>query len=393
MIKVLNASTCELDSHEKAVQDILDQINIQNGLLKNSVGLLFCHIKFIEMGITEKVCEKLPFDVLGCTSLYFAASAPADKSAPGTEGDIMLTVTVLTSDDTEFAAGICDPLTPENVENNINALYQKTASALSGPPAFAFAFPPTMFQLTIDIFAAALDKACGGLPVFGTVALDIGAHIRNPKTIFRGTAYDDRMALLLFKGPVKPYFVFRRFPEGASITQDAVITGANGAELISINNAPAASFLKKIGLIQSVFSQAIPLVIADSEGNNKEVVVVQKITEEGTLICGRHIPVGGILDIGAITADYVLDSARALIQEITDNGGKTRFSIIISCFLRTIVLGEGATAEVKLIQRELGNSAGGYLYLNSGGELCPRYTKTGETANQALQYAIVACLL
>ena len=382
MIKVLTAHTYELDDSEKAVQEILGQINPQNSLLKNSAAMLFCHINFIEMGIMEKVCKSLPFDVVGCTSLYFATS--------NTEGDIMLTVTVLTSDDTEFAAGVCDPLTAENAEDAINAMYQKTASSLSGAPSLAFAFPPTLFHLTIDIMTAALDKACGGVPVFGTVALDIGAHIRNPKTIYRGTAYADCMVLLLFKGPVKPHFIFRRFPEADSLTQDAVITRANGPEIISINNEPAASFLQEFGLIQSSFSQAIPLVIADSDGNNQEVVVVQKITDEGTLICGRHVSVGGILNIGAATADYVLESARALIRELKKD--ETLFSIIISCFLRTIVLG-GAAAETSLIREGLGNSPGGYLYLNSGGELCPRYAKSGETVNQALQYAVVACQL
>jgi len=392
MIKVLTAYTYELDNHEKAVQEILDKIDIQNGLLKNTVALLFCNIKFIEMGITEKVCRNLPFEVLGCTSMYFSTSSPAGVSTPAGEGDIMLTVTVLTSDDTEFATGVCDPLTPDNAEDSINALYQKTASSLSGPPTLAFAFPPTLLHLPIDIMTAALDKACGGIPVFGTVALDIGAHIRSPRTIYQGTVYSDCITLLLFKGQVKPQFIFRRFPEADSIAQDAVITRANGAEIISINNEPAATFLREIGLIERTFSQAIPLVIADSDGNNQEVVVVQKITDEGTLICGRHIPVGGILNIGAITADYVLDSARALIREIKKNEDKSRFLIIISCFLRTIVLGE-ITAEANLLRQELADSPGGYLYVNSGGELCPRYTKSGETENQALQYAIIACLL
>jgi len=389
MIRVLTACTFELDNHEKAVQDILDQIDIQNGLLKNTVALLFCHAKFIEMGVMEKVCKSLPFEVVGCTSLYFATSAPTEASASAEAGGIMLTVTVLTSDDTEFATGVCAPLTPENANDNIHALYQKTAASLNGQPTLAFAFPPTLFHLTIDIMAAALDKACGGIPVFGTVALDIGAHIRNPRTIHQGAVYPDCMALLLFKGSVKPRFIFRRFPEGTSIAQDAVITHANGAEIININNEPAAAFLQEIGLIDRTFSQAIPLVIADSDGNNQEVVVVQKITEEGTLICGRHIPVGGLLNIGAITADYVLESAKALIRDLKKDEDKTRFTIIISCFLRTIVLG-GATAEVSLIQQEL---SGGYLYLNSGGELCPRYAKSGETVNQALQYAIIACQL
>ncbi|MDR2717009.1 MAG: FIST C-terminal domain-containing protein [Treponema sp.] len=387
MIKILTAYTYELDNPEKAVQDILNQIDIKNGLLKNSAALLFCHAQFIEMGVTEAVCKSLPFDVVGCTCMYLAL--------PSQAGEMMLTVTVLTSDDTEFAAGICEPLTIKNTETCINALYQKTAASLGGTPALAFAFPPTMLNLTIDVMAAALDRASGGLPVFGTVALDMHVHIRNPRTIYKGAAYSDRMALLLLKGPVNPRFFSLRFPEKSSLAHDAVITDADGARLISINNRPAASFLKEVGLIhddKNSYTHAIPLVVEDSGGANPEVVVVQDIDSNGTLICSRHIPVGGILNIGAIIEEHILESAQTLIQEIKKNqGGAGLF--IFSCFLRTVVLGGGAAVEVELIQRELSGYPGSYLYLNSGGELCPRYIKSGKTANQALQYAIIACQL
>jgi len=102
MIKVLTASTYELDDAEKAVQEILSQIAPQTALLKNSAAMLFCHIKFIEMGVMEKVCKSLPFDVVGCTSLYFAL--------PNIEGEIMLAVTVLTSDDTDSRRAYATPL-------------------------------------------------------------------------------------------------------------------------------------------------------------------------------------------------------------------------------------------------------------------------------------------
>jgi len=387
MIKILTACTYELDNPEKAVQDILNQIDIKNNLLKNSAALLFCHMQFIEMGVMEAVCKNLPFDVVGCTSMYLAL--------PSQAGEIMLTVTVLTSDDTEFAAGICEPLTVENAEDCINTLYQKTASSLNGPPALAFAFPPTILNVTIDVMTAALDRACGGLPVFGTVALDMHVHIRSPQTIYKGAAYSDRMALLLFRGPVNPRFFFLRFPEKSSLAQDAVITGARGPHLISINNRPAVSFLREVGLIhndKNAYTHAIPLVVEDSNGTNPEVVVVQDIDSNGTLICGRHVPVGGILNIGAITEDYVFESAKTLIQEIRKNEGGTGL-FVFSCFLRTVVLGGGAAAEVELIQRELSGYPGSYLYLNSGGELCPEYIKSGKMANQALQYAIIACQL
>jgi len=387
MIKVLTAYTYELDNPEKAARDILNQIDVKNGLLKNSVALLFCHMQFIKMGVTEAVCKNLPFDVVGCTSLYFAL--------PSQSGEIMLTVTVLTSDDTEFAAGICEPLAAENTEDCINTLYQKTVSSLGGTPALAFAFPPTILNLTADVMTAALDRASGGLPVFGTIALDMDAHIRSPQTIYNGAAYSDRMALLLFKGPVNPRFFFLRFPESSSLVQDAVITDASGSKLISINNRPAASFLKEVGLLhddKNAYTHAIPLVVLDSEGANPEVVVVQDIDSQGTLICARHVLVGGILNIGAITENHILESAKTLIQEIKKSEGGAGI-FIFSCFLRTMVLGGGASAEVELIQRELSGYPGSYLYLNSGGELCPKYVRSGKTANQALQYAIIACQL
>jgi hypothetical protein len=391
MIKVLTAYTYELDNPEKAVQDILDQINLQNSLLKNTVALLLCHVKFIEMGIMERVCKSLPFEVIGCTSMYFGI--------PDREGEIMLTVTVLTSDDIEFATGVCEPLTAENAEDCIRALYQKTAASFGGgPPNLIFTFPPTMLSVTVDVMTAALDHASGGLPVFGSVALDIDVHNRNPKTIYQGKSYDDRMTLLLFKGPIRPRFFSMCFPKESSMGQNVVITSANGPELISINNKSAVSFFHEIGFLQkndSRFSQAIPLVIEDRNGN-MDVVVVQSITPEGTFICGKHISAGGILNIGVITAEHVLESARTLIRTIKrtiKESGSGAGLFIGSCFSRTVVLGEGAAAEIALIRQELGGFPGAYLYFNSGGEVCPNYSKSGETVNQAFQYAIIACLL
>jgi hypothetical protein len=354
-------------------------------LLKNSVALLFCRAQFIEMGVMEELCKHLPFDVLGCTSMYFAM--------PGHAGEILLTVTVLTSDDTEFATGCCEPLTRGNVDTCIDAAYQKTAATLGGTPDLIFAFPPTILNLSLDIMTAALDHACGGLPFFGSVALDVDKYIRNPLTIYNGAAYGDRLGLLLLKGPVKPRFFFVRFPEKSALVQDAVITGADGPLLSSINNKPAASFLQEVGLMQkdNDYTQAIPLVVESSDGGDS-VVVVQNITPDGALVCGSQVSVGGVLNIGAITADYLLESARTLIQEVAAHEeGNGLF--IVSCFLRSIVLGEGAVAEVKLIQQKLAGFSGAYLYINSGGELCPKYKKSGETENQALQYTITACKL
>jgi len=382
MIRLLTAYTHEADDPVKAIGEIRDRLNIKENQLAHSAALIFCHIEFIESGVAEAVCKSLPFDVLGCSSLYFALREAADE--------IMLTVAVLTSDDTEFAVGVSEPLTESNAESCIRSLYQKAAASLGAEPALIFAFPPTMLLLTGDVMTAALDRACGGIPVFGAVALDMVVQIRNPKTIYNGAAYSDRMAILLFKGPVKPRFYSVLYPENSYFVQDAVITSAEGNRIITINNEPAVSFIKELGLLQSNdqgFILAIPLVIGD---HDPRVVIMHGIGPAEELICSVSVQVGAVLNIGAITANNVLDSAKELVQDIKKNSTGAGL-LIFSCFLRNVVLGGNSREEIELIQKELGDYPNPYLFLYSGGEICPQYANSGENVNRHYQYALIAC--
>jgi len=406
MIKIFNAYTQELDDPGKAVVEILDSFDMKNNFLKNSVALLFCHAKFLETGIAEAVYKSLPFDVLGCTSRYFGLSAAADTSAPaGTpaealgaaiESGVMLTVTVLTSDDINFTTGISGPFNEKNVEECVSDLYRRASSSLGEPPTLMFAFPPTMIGVPADIMAASLDRAGGGVPVFGSVALDMTTYIQQPRTIYKTSAesgtFNDRMALLLFKGPVKPRFFHSFFPENSIMSWDAVITEAVGNRIISINNRSALSFIKELGFFQAGTHDNLmvyPLVVEYPNGDTN-VVVVQDVGPEGHLMCSRNIQVGGLLNIGAITADSVLESARAMAQDLKKDGCGSGF-IMFSCFLRNVVLGGSSQAEFELVCKELDGYTGSWLFLNSGGELCPGYTENGELVNRFHQYALIAC--
>jgi len=244
--------------------------------------------------------------------------------------------------------------------------------------------------------AESLDRVCGGIPIFGPVALDMGTRIQHPKTIYKNSAnggiYSDRMALLLFKGPLKPRFYHSSFPENSILSWDAVITEAEEHWIISINNSPALSFIKSMGFFQddAQYNMLVyPLVIEypDSAAN---VVVIQDIGPEGQLICSRKVRTGGILNIGAVTANSVLENARSMARDIKKDGGGTGF-IMFSCFLRNIVLSGSSQAEAELVCKELDGYAGSWLFVNSGGELCPGYTENGEPANRFHQYALIAC--
>jgi hypothetical protein len=304
----------------------------------------------------------------------------------------MLTVAALTSDDVAFAAGVSGPLDADNLDERIGALYRELAGS-GPPPSLIFALQPTMLNLGGDRIAAAIDRACGGIPVFGSGALDMDTKVRNPKTIFQGAVYGDRAALLLFKGECKPRFFSRPFPGKSIPVQDAVITGVEGSLITSINNIPAAAFMKGLGIVQQSECQEVltfPLVIDYHDGTKSHAVVMRGITAEGALITSRHQHLGGVLSLGSITASDVLESAEQLVQEIRESGGKGGI-IIFSCFLRNIVLGGNSLAEIELIQKRFSGFPSPYLLLYSGGELCPVYTGNETTVNRSYQYALIAC--
>jgi hypothetical protein len=388
MIKFLTAYTREIDDPEKAVREIQEKLDFQKKGLEHSAALLFCYTDFISSGVMEAVSNSLPCEVLGCTSQYFALNSAEDE--------IMLIVTVLTSDDTEFATGLSEALTPDNANDQIRALYQKIASVSAAAPSLIFAIQPTMLTLGGDVMSAALDQVSGGkIPVFGTCAIDVAQKIRSPKIMYQGRAYADRMALLFFKGPVRPRFFASLFPEQFFLTQDAVITGVSGNLITTINNTPAASFLEDLGLLQSNFlkvTPAIPLVIHYIDGSSRQVVILSDITPEGAVISNRNVRVGGVLKLGAITADHILESVKVLVRDIKQNGnGEGLF--MFSCFMRTVATGGNSMAEIEAIQKEFAGSPQPYVLCYSGGELCPQYTEAGGMRNRFYQYALIACQL
>ena len=68
MIKNIHAHTFEIDNLDIAVTEILEQLNMKENLLSNSIGIMSCYYEFIESGVVAAICDALPFDVIGMTS-------------------------------------------------------------------------------------------------------------------------------------------------------------------------------------------------------------------------------------------------------------------------------------------------------------------------------------
>ena len=79
MITMYTARTSEIDEIDEAIDEIKSQIDL-SALKKHSGGLIFCHIDFVESGVVAALCEALPFNVIGMTSMVSADDELTPKS-------------------------------------------------------------------------------------------------------------------------------------------------------------------------------------------------------------------------------------------------------------------------------------------------------------------------
>ena len=102
-MRMFNAWTLEVDDPEVALAELLEQLDLENNLLANSAGFITCSYDYVETGALKTICEALPFDVVGCTTLTNANNQQT--------GTMLLCLTVLTADDCQFTTVVTPPLT------------------------------------------------------------------------------------------------------------------------------------------------------------------------------------------------------------------------------------------------------------------------------------------
>jgi hypothetical protein len=101
MVKSLRLITTEVDDIESAVAEITTQLGGKE-LLRHSVGIVSCFADFINSGVVAALAEKLPFPIAGTTTLA--------ASTNNVRGEVILILTVLTSDDVEFTLQVSGPI-------------------------------------------------------------------------------------------------------------------------------------------------------------------------------------------------------------------------------------------------------------------------------------------
>lgn len=384
MIKMYTARTTEIDEISEAINEIKSQIDF-SALKKNSCGLLFCHIDFIESGVMDALCKELPFNVIGMTSMA--------QSNDGGYGLFDLTLTVLTSDDVTFAAGMSGNINRDNYQAEIDKLYNSIRGKVENDPAMIFSFIPYIREVSGDEEVAALDKACKGIPLWGSITNSVDFNYETVQTICNGKTLPGGVAMMFVCGPVKPQFIVSSIPERNISNNRAIITKSEGAVIYEVNDMPILEYLAKIGLIITKENITTTPIMVYYDGAKEPVALgFYTLFENGSVLTGGRMPVGTPFAVGSIDAEGIIESAENGIKRILSAENR-QATLLLPCVTRYIMLSPNQESELQLIKEKLSGSGKPYMMGYSGGEICPMPDPDGKLRNRFHNYTFCACIL
>ena len=385
-MRMLNAWTLEVDDPTFAVREILEQLDLKNRLLAHSAGFMTCSYDYVETGIAQAICDALPFDVVGCTTLTNAINQEA--------GTLLLCLSVLTSDDCRFASALTPPL-GDNAHAIISDTFKHAATQLGEQPGLILAFLPMLGAVSGELMLHALTEVSAGTPVFGTIACDPDtARYHNSFTIHGNTHSRDGMSMLLISGKVNPRFVVASTSELNLRKQQAIITSSEGSVLKEVNGMLAREYFSSIGLLHGEGIEgmsSVPFVVNYNDGSQPVARAIYSLNDDGSASCGGVMPTGGTLSIGRMDVADILLTAEQALEKLLHNEGVNGI-IMFPCLGRNMVLGLAHLSEIEKVRGIVGDSLPWHLAY-SGGEVCPVYGRDGCAMNHFHNFTFIACAI
>lgn len=384
MITMYTARTSEIDEIDEALSEITSQIDLSS-LKKNSGGLIFCHIDFVDSGVVAALCEALPFNIIGMTSM-----ASADERGYSL---FDLTLTVLTSDEVSFEAGMTNSIDHDNYAGEIDVLYNDIRSRVDTDPAMIFTFMPYIRDVAGYEVVASMDATCRGIPLWGSITNNIDFNYETVNTICNGKSLRKGVAMMFVNGPVEPKFIVASIPERNIANNRAIITKSEGAILREVNDLPLLEYLANIGLIITKENiTTTPLMLYYDESEEPVALGFYTLFEDGSVLTGGDMPVGTSFAVGNIDAQGIFESAEAGLKQILACKDR-QATLLLPCVTRYIMLAPAQEDELRLLQKELSDSGKPFMMGYSGGEICPVSMPDGTRKNRFHNYTFCACVL
>jgi hypothetical protein len=379
MIKMFFASTTQIDDPEAAADEILTQLDLNKNLLKNAVGIVTFHSEIVKSGILGKRSQLLPFRITGISTLSSAIRH--------NHGQFILTLTVLTSDDTVFAAGVSSPLEGDQVPA-LSKLYGECTAQLPGKPSFAISFFPLCVKSGVAGTLKELNDIACAAPIFGAVAIDYGVYIRNPLVSFGGEVYKDALSLILFCGDVRPSYRTQWQGNALNIKGTAFLTKTSGNTLLEINGMPAADYLYTSGILEKgdyITQSALFIITESNEFETPSCMAMFGPLDNGGFLCEADVPQGLCVSIALLDKKTALDITSAAASTLKE---KTGGVMIFSCVVYNLILELAPMEGIKTVSSILDESVP-YLFTYAAGEICPAKTSEGGYKNRLNNMSII----
>jgi hypothetical protein len=384
-VQMFTARTSEVDDIDLAVRELLALIDLPARDIDHCGGLFFCHLDFVDSGVATALCQALPFPVMGMTSM---------TSADGhgySQYDFCLTV--LEDPALTFYGGISPPVDADNYEAEVDALYTRVRAQSGVDPSLIFTFIPYLRDVSGAEMVAAMDAACGGLPMWGSVTNGIDFNYEQVSTVYGGVAERKGVGMLFVCGPLKPRFVVCSLPDSGVGNVRARITKSDGCMLYELNGLTVADYLESIGLNVSQANITTTPLMVYYEGDDDPVALgLFTAFDDGSALAGGPMPEGVSLSVGSISQATVMQSAQDGLRQILADTDR-QATLLLPCVTRFIMLAPDQESELRLIYEALSAENKPFMMGYSGGEVCPMRGRDGTLHNRFHNYTFCACLL
>ncbi|MDR1966721.1 MAG: FIST C-terminal domain-containing protein [Synergistaceae bacterium] len=382
MLKSTTVITFELDDIEACASELAKETAKNLTLMSGSFALLLCDSDVRHNDLVDGLKRRLGIPIVGFSSTAMMSGADGILDAAAV-------LTTVTSDDVRFSVAASEPLRAENVCEQIEATYGRALSSLEGPPALIMAFPPCILGITLDAYPRELGRISGGVPVFGGLPAHDDAN--GSSAVYCGDfASNDRLALLLVSGAVKPVMSVRN---SLSMMADLkrTVTSSRGNVIRRVGDGTFVEFLEQFGLDvkkiadaedSNVSFSSYPLLIERANAPDDDgVLMVRSIfgvdMESGAGTAIGEVPEGSTLSLGVLRMQDIeistKDTALGLIEKMERNcedGYSYSVIFAISCVARYFVMAGKSGLEADMLREmlPLGPSLSGFY---SFGEICP----------------------
>lgn len=388
MIKTFTAYTYEVDDVQAAVDEVLAQLDLQgaNSLMKSTVGIVSCFSEFVDTGVYRALCDALPFEVIGTTTIANAVR--------GEIGEALLTLMVITSDELTFATALSEPIGGEDAAP-VQAAYEAAASRLSDKPALMLSFLPLLNNFGTDFYVENMRRISQGVPNFGTLAVDHTPDYHTSTVLHGGEAWRDRLAILLIEGPISPVFYVGSISGERVFREKGVVTSSEGNQLRTVDGKPMVEFLLSLGLTQEADGSitginSFPIIVDYNDGTMPVARAMFAVTPEGHAVCGGNIPEGATLSIGAFDPEEIITTTSRTLEGALA-GKQHNAMLMYSCVGRYFAQGYDSTAEFMKMQEHMATSDTTFMAAYSGGEVCPVYDQAGNAISRNHNNTFIIC--